>query len=121
MEKPTVVIGASPKKERYSNKAMHMLLDHGHEAYPFHPVEKEIDGQRVYNSLTDLPGAVDTVTIYVRPQILNELLPEIAALRPRRVIFNPGTESPDLQRELEAAGIEVVQACTLVLLTTSQF
>jgi len=121
MGKPTLLIGASPKKERYANKAMHMLMEHGHEVYPYHPKYREVDGQRVYNDFADVPGPVDTVTVYVRPDILEGLLPEISALDPGRVIFNPGTESPALQRALEAKGIETLQACTLVLLTTKQF
>ena len=64
---------------------------------------------------------IDTVTLYVGPANQEGLFAYLKALSPRRVIFNPGTENPDLERELETAGIQTEEACTLVLLHTGQF
>ncbi len=116
-----VVLGASPKPERYSNKAVRLLLEHGHAVIPVHPAMDSIEGIAVRHALDDIEGAVDTVTVYVSPELSSPLAEQLVALGPRRVIFNPGTENPVLIKALDAAGIATEQACTLVLLNTGQF
>ena len=121
-KKSTVaVLGASPKPERYSNKAVRLLLEHGHRVIPIHPTIKEIERLPAASSLTDVREPVDTLTIYVSPALSAPLTDDILALQPNRVIFNPGTENPELNSALEAAGILPEEACTLVLLNTGQF
>ena len=71
--------------------------------------------------VSDVTDKVDTVTLYVGPQRQVGLFEQIIALRPRRVIFNPGTENPGEYEQLRAAGIEPIEACTLVMLRTNQF
>lgn len=115
------VIGASNNEERYSNKAMKMLLDYGHNPIPVAPAVDSIMARKVYATLADVPDAVDTVTLYVGPQRQAGLFEQILAIKPKRVIFNPGTENPDEYERLKTAGIEPVEACTLVLLRTGQF
>ncbi len=115
------VLGASSKPERYSNKAVVMLKERGHEVLPVHPVEATIEGLRVYGGLASIPGPIDTVSVYVGPRNVGPMIPEIVAARPGRVILNPGAESEELERALTASGIPVLKACTLVLLTTGQF
>lgn len=115
------VLGASPKKERYSNKAIVMLKAHGHRVIPVNPGEREIEGLAVVGRLTDIQQPVDTVTVYVGPAHIGALIPDIVALKPRRVIMNPGAESDDLIEALDQAGIPHVEACTLVMLSTKQF
>lgn len=116
-----VVLGASQKPDRYSNKAIHMLLEHGHEVVPIHPKLDEVDGLKVVHSLAEISGAVDTVTLYVGPESSSAEAEAIINLHPKRVIFNPGAESPELAARLDQAGIAHEQACTLVLLRTGQF
>ncbi len=115
------VLGASAKPERYSNKAVKLLVKKGYTVFPVHPSLSEIDGIPVYRSLTDVQSSLDTVAVYVSPELSNHMRDEILQAKPRRVIFNPGAENPILARELQQAGIEVVNACTLVMLTTGQF
>lgn len=115
------VIGASAKEDRYSNKAMKMLAEYGHIAVPIAVATDAILGQKAYARLADVPVAVDTVTMYVGPARQTDLLEAIVAARPKRVIFNPGSENPDTYDRLKDAGIEPVEACTLVLLRTGQF
>lgn len=115
------VIGASRKPERYSNKAIRMLAEYGHNAIPVAPADTEIEGRKAYPKLADIPETIDTVTMYVGPARQTDLIAEIIALAPRRVIFNPGTENPEAYPRLEAAGIETIEACTLVLLRSHQF
>jgi uncharacterized protein len=116
-----VILGASDKPDRYAYRAFAMLREHGHVPVPVHPSLAEIDGVPVAKDLSSLAGGADTLTLYVNPAISGPLAAEIVSLRPGRVIFNPGTESPDLQARLREAGIPFEEACTLVLLGTGQF
>jgi len=116
-----VIVGASDKPERYAHKAMHALLRHGHEVVLVHPSLKAIEGRPVYPDLSEISGQVDTVTLYVGPAISSGLSEKLISLRPRRVLFNPGTENPGLAAQLVAAGILTEEACTLVLLATGSF
>lgn len=121
MTESVAVIGASPKPERYSNKAVRLLREHGHTVLPVNPAQAEIEGLPVTRSIDALPRGVDTVTLYVSPAHSAPLLQPLLALQPRRVIFNPGAENPALEQGLREAGIAVEEACTLVLLRTGQF
>ena len=121
-EKQTVVVlGASPKPERYSNKAVRLLLEHGHRVIPVHPAIKEIEQLPVIPALGHIEGPVDTLTVYLSPALSAPLQSDILKLKPERVIFNPGTENPELKQALEREGIVAEEACTLVLLNTGQF
>lgn len=115
------VLGASPKEERYSNRAVKMLLDAKHEVIPIHPTAEAIHGIPCTGSLDALAPPLHTLTIYVGADRVPALLDDILALAPERVIFNPGTESEEAMNRLRDAGIRVVSACTLVLLQTGQF
>ena len=116
-----VVLGASPKPERYSNQAVRALLEHGHRVIPIHPLLKKIAGVPVVPSLSGVKDIVNTLTLYVGPERGKELLQDMINLGPDRVIMNPGTESDELEEALNAKGIAVIRACTLVMLRTDQF
>ena len=115
------VIGASANEERYSNKAMKMLAEHGHTPVPIAPTSDPILGRVVFPSLADTPQPIDTVTVYLSPKRQATLLEQVVSAKPRRVIFNPGTENPELAARLREAGVDTVEACTLVMLRTGQF
>ena len=117
----TAILGASNKPERYSYRALMMLRDHDHEVIPVHPNLREIESIPVFGSLSQITEAIDTLTLYLRPELSEPLAAEIIELAPRRVIFNPGTESAELEEKLNGAGIDTNNACTLVLLQTGQF
>jgi len=116
-----VVLGASPNPERYSYKAVNMLLEYGHEVVPVHPIAEKIDNVPVVAKLNMVSGQVDTLTLYLSPDTLTPMEDDIVKLKPGRIIFNPGTENPVLMENLRQKGFNVVQACTLVLLRTGQF
>ena len=116
-----VILGASNRPDRYAYKAFSTLRKYGHEPVPVHPVLSEIEGVPVVPDLPSVKGEIDTVTLYVNPKISEPLVDAMIALNPRRVIFNPGTESALLEERLETAGIVAEVACTLVLLETGQF
>jgi hypothetical protein len=115
------VIGASPNQDRYANKAMRLLADHDHTPIPVAPKHETIEGRKVYPSLADISEKIDTVTLYLGPARQEEVIKQIIQAAPRRVIFNPDTENPGAYAPLKAAGIEVIEACTLVLLKTNQY
>lgn len=115
------VIGASEKPERYANRALRMLLSHGFQPIPVSRSGKDMLGLTGYASLADIPDRVDTVTVYVSPDKQAPVIRDILAIRPRRVIFNPGAENPEAAALLPQHGISIVEACTLVLLSTGQF
>lgn len=115
------VLGASANPDRYSNMAVRRLREAGHRVIPVNPALEQIEGLPVAKSLGDIRESIDTLTLYVGPQRLAPLTDEILRLAPKRVIFNPGTESPDLATALDKANIPHLEACTLVMLQTGQF
>lgn len=118
--KKTLVLGASLKPSRYSNLAVNRLLDNGVETQAFGLRKGTI---REVEIKTDFKDFVDihTVTLYVGPKHQQEYIDNILNLHPERVIFNPGTENPELYDILRTNDIEVEVACTLVLLSTGQY
>ena len=125
-KRTAAVLGASPKADRYSHMAMMRLKENGYPVIPVNPAYEQIEGISVAASLADAVNAagehgLDTVTVYIGAYHLQPLVADIIAARPGRVIFNPGTESPEAQRALDEAGIPWMEACTLVLLATSQY
>lgn len=115
------VLGASQKPERYSNKAVRLLAEHGHHVIPVNPALDIIEGLTVSHNLFEITDKVDTLSVYVSETVSSSLLNDILKLKPRRVIFNPGAENPTLKTALEENGIRTEEACTLVLLKTGQF
>ncbi len=118
--KKTVVIGASPNPERYAYLATQRLRRAGHEVVavglrPGRVADVELRTDRP--ALTD----VDTVTLYVGPHNQPAWRDYILSLRPRRIIFNPGTENASLDRDARALGIETEEACTLVMLASGTY
>ncbi|WP_320044172.1 CoA-binding protein [uncultured Desulfobacter sp.] len=121
-KKETVaVVGASPLKDRYSNKAQTMLEEYGHLPVPVAPKHETIEGKTVYHALSDIPQTIDTVTMYLGPTRQDKVIEQILNIKPKRVIFNPGTENPQAYERLKSAEIKVQEACTLVLLKTDQY
>lgn len=116
-----VILGASNKPDRYSYLAFKLLQEKRFVPVPVHPALKEIEGVSVFSSLEEVEKPIDTVTLYVNPTIIEQSISAVIKLAPRRVIMNPGTESSTAAAAFEQAGIEVVTACTLVLLKTGQF
>jgi predicted CoA-binding protein len=115
------VIGASANPDRIAYQALGRLLDHHHEVIPVNPSGGKLLGQTVKRRIGEIDQTVDTVTLYLAARHQGQLGDELIALAPRRIIFNPGAENPPLYARLRAAGIEVEEACTLVLLATGQF
>lgn len=114
------ILGASDDKDRYSYLALMLLKEHGYQPVPIHPSLTEIEGERVFKNLASSPKA-ETLTLYVNPKISTQMMDDILKFGAKRVIFNPGTENPELREKLQQKGAEVLEACTLVMLKTGQF
>lgn len=122
MSKKTVIIGASNNPARYAYTAAHMLKDEGHEIVPVGIKKAELAGKQILD-LKEKPEIkdVDTVTMYIGPQNQKEWYDYILSLKPKRIIFNPGTENPEFEQLARKNNIETEEACTLVLLRTGQY
>lgn len=120
MQKKTVVLGASQNEDRYSNMAVKKLTAHNHPVTAIGNKEGSINDIKI---IKDNPAleAVDTVTLYLNPQNQKPYYEYILSLNPKRIIFNPGTENEELQQLATAKGINTMDACTLVLLSTNQY
>jgi len=118
--KKTLVIGASENPERYSYKAVKSLLQHGHKVEAIGKREGSIDGVGIQKGQPVLEN-IDTVTVYLNERNQQEYYDYLLALKPKRVIFNPGAENPALEILLKKSNVEVVEACTLVMLSIGSF
>ena len=116
-----VVLGASPNPTRYSFQAVKLLHHKGYRVIPVHPKVSRVDKIPVVNHLADIRESVHTLALYVGAQRSRGMIGDIVDLAPARVIFNPGTESRELELALKHARIPHEHACTLVLLRTGQF
>ena len=116
----TLVIGASEKEERYSNQAIKRLLEAQHEVKAIGLRKGNVNGVD-FDTEKIAYKDIHTVTLYVGVKRQDEYYDYIESLKPKRVIFNPGTENKEWQERLEEKGIEALEACTLVLLRTNQF
>jgi predicted CoA-binding protein len=122
MEKQTVaILGASHKPERYAHKAMIALLEAGHKVILINPGLKEIEGIPCVRSISDITEKVDTLTLYVGREMVEKLSDAIIAIKPGRIIANPGTETEMLKEKAAKNKIDYIEACTLVMLKTEQF
>jgi hypothetical protein len=115
------ILGASPKPDRYAYQALRLLQEYGHRTLPINPAFNDILGEKCYPRISDAPGPIDTVTLYLGETRSNPLIDEIIDAKPRRIIMNPGAENSALATRAEEAGIEVIEGCTLVMLRTGQF
>ncbi|HRH67581.1 MAG TPA: CoA-binding protein [Bacteroidia bacterium] len=119
-KKYTLVIGASQNPERYAHKAVLSLQRHGHLVLAVGLHSGRIGDTEIQTGKPHFSD-VDTVSLYLSPQNQEEMKDYILSLAPRRIIFNPGTENPVFEEQAMQKGIEVLEACTLVLLATEQY
>lgn len=119
-----LVIGASLKKERYSNIAIKMLTEFKHNVFALGLRQGSVGDVQIKTEMESVIAdseQVDTVTLYLNPSRQKEYYEYVVSLKPRRVIFNPGTENDEFYKILEKSNIQFEVACTLVLLRTNLF
>ena len=118
--KKTLIIGATTNPSRYAYLAANRLVNSGHQIINVGIKSGEVAGQPIH-SYQNIHSNIDTITLYLSPQNQKEYYKYILETNPKRIIFNPGTENPELEELAEKQGIEVLKACTLVMLSTSQY
>ncbi len=118
--KKTLVLGATPNPDRYAYLATVRLRSHGHEAVPV-GIKKGMIGDLEIENGRPAADDIDTVTLYLGPERQQEYYEYILSLKPKRIIFNPGTENDELADLAKANGIETVEACTLVMLSIGNY
>ena len=106
---------------RYAYQAQELLMHHHHKVFPVSGNGRDILGIPGYRSIAEIQQPIDTVTLYLNADRHQAIKQDILSALPRRVIFNPGTESNELMQEYAARGIETLEACTLVMIRTGQF
>ncbi|SMC82575.1 CoA-binding protein [Pedobacter nyackensis] len=118
--KKTLIIGATPNSGRYSYRAAYMLIAKGHNIVNIGIKRGEVAGVEI-----EKPGVIhndiDTITLYIGPHLQDQYYDYILQTKPKRVVFNPGTENVELENLLKTNGIEAIEACTLVMLSTGQY
>ena len=120
MNKRTIVLGASPNPSRYAYMAVERLHRAGHEVYPV-GIREGMIGEISIDTGKPSLSDIDTISLYLGPDKQKEWYPYILSVQPHRLLFNPGTENPELQALADQHGIATQEACTLVLLQTDQY
>ncbi len=116
----TLVLGASLQKSRYSNLAIHKLLQANKKVIGIGKQSGSVEKAKIQTNFDGISN-IDTITMYVSPKVQENYYEQIIRLKPKRVIFNPGSENPELEQILREHHIPFERACTLVLLSTNQY
>jgi len=116
----TLVLGASDNPQRYSYLAVQRLLSHNKPVVAIGKKEGHVHGIKISRE-QEMNDDIDTVTLYLNPGNQKKYYDYLMKLSPRRIIFNPGTENPELEEIAKEKGIETMEACTLVMLSTGQY
>ena len=122
MNGKTVIVGVSPNQTRYSFAAAELLLENQIEFVPIGMKRGSVLGRPILDIRTKpVIEDVETITFYIRPELQSSWQDYLISLKPKRMIFNPGTENNEFEQMAESVGIEVIEACTLVMLRTGQY
>lgn len=117
-QKITVIMGASNNPSRFSYVAAHRLKQKGYEIIPVGIKKGSVAGEEIRDiRLKPIIDNVDTITLYMNPRNQQTYYDYILDLGPRRIIFNPGTENPELAAAARDQDIETIFNCTLVMLS----
>ena len=120
VKKKTLVLGASDNPSRYSYLAIQRLRNHGHPVTALGRKHTMVEDVTIETGKKQFDN-IDTVTLYLNPQHQREYYDYILSLKPKRIIFNPGTENDELVDLAKKKNIQVVEGCTLVMLSTNQY
>lgn len=118
--KKTLVLGASPNPARYSYLAVNKLSRYNHPVIGIGKRKGKAGDIEIDTGQKPIDG-IDTITLYLNPQNQKQYYDYILSLKPKRIIFNPGAENPELYKLARENNIQVLEACTLVMLSTGQY
>jgi hypothetical protein len=114
MATTVAVIGASSDRQKYGNKALRALRDQGYSVIPINPKELEVEGEKSYGSVLEVPGPIDLATFYVAPAVGMRILDDVVKKGIPEVWFNPGADGPQVVERARALGLKTVVACTIL-------
>ena len=114
MSKVVAVIGASPDRSKFGNKAVRAFANQGYTVVPIHPREEQVEGWTAYKSVLDVPGPIDMATMYLAPAIGMRVIEEVAQKGIKEVWLNPGADSPELAARARELGLRTVVACSIL-------
>jgi uncharacterized protein len=114
MPRTVAVIGASSDRQKFGNKALRAFRDRGYTVIPINPREAEVEGEKSYASVLDVPGPIDMATFYVSPAVGLKILDDVARKGIAEVWFNPGADSPELVERAKALALKPVVACSIL-------
>ena len=121
MEKRTLVLGASPNPNRFAYKAVRSLQRRDIPLVAIGRKDTDLDGIKIRTGKPTDIGDIHTVALYMNSELQKEYYNYILKLKPKRIIFNPGTHNPEFSEMATSAGIEVVEDCLLIMLNNSRF
>lgn len=120
--KKTAIIGATTNPSRYAYFAAELLKEYGHQIVPIGIKKGKVAEEEILDiRQKPVVDDVDTITLYLGPQNQKEWYDYMLSLKPKRIIFNPGTENHELAEKANSQGIETLQACTLVMLRVGNY
>jgi uncharacterized protein len=117
--KTVAVIGASNDRSKFGNKAVRAFQQTGHKVFPVHPAQTEVEGLCCYKTIRDVPERPNLVSVYVGPERLLQILPDIAARGCDELWLNPGTESSEVVLQAKKLGLKTVSLCSILAVGVS--
>src|SRR5689334_6786146 len=114
MSKVVAVVGASSNRSKFGNRAVRAYRQQGYTVVPINPHEAEVEGLKAYASVLDVPGPIDMASMYVPPEIGEQVIAEIAQKGIPEVWINPGAESDELIARARALDLRPVVACSII-------
>ena len=121
MNKTVAVVGASSDRNKFGNKALRAFKAEGHTVVPINPNEPEVEGMKTYASVLDVREKIDMATVYVQPEIGQQLLAEFEQKAIPEIWINPGAESDELVAEAKRRKLNIIQACSIVAIGRSPY
>jgi predicted CoA-binding protein len=112
--KTVAVVGASPDRRKFGNKALRAFRDAGYRVVPINPHHTDVEGEQAYASVLDYADPIDMATVYVPPEIGEQVLDSLAQKGISEVWLNPGAESPAVIARARALGLRPIQACSII-------
>jgi len=116
-KKVWAVVGATPQESKFGYKIFKKLKDRGYEVYGINPKYEEINGEKLYKSISELPVKPDCIDMVVSPKIGKPIVEEIANAGIEYVWFQPGTFDEEVIDLAESKNLKYVYYdCVLVAL-----
>lgn len=114
-KKVWAVVGGVHNKEKFAYKIYNVLKNKGYEVYPVDPSEEEVDGEKTYPSLNDLPVKPEAIDMVINPVKGMKYIEEAKDLGIEYIWFQPGAEGEEIIKRSEEYGMKVIQnKCVMV-------